>query len=259
MNTVEKTIRLTLQQQRILTLLFKFRFVTAKLLAHVLHIRTDSTYEALERLVASGLVVKVYETSYRIDRKAAYYYLSKPGVTKVRALLDVTESVVHAVYKNDVASPAFIEHSLAVLACYPPINDSLPEGTYLFARAEINRFKWFPRNRPDLYVRTPDRHEAMIIFGHDISPFIINKRLDEIIAHSEDEGWDGAYPRIAFVLKDTKSKHAFLYKTAQKLDNLGMDEEDLVILATTREAAASGQEDIWVSVFAPRHPVRILT
>lgn len=73
---------------------------SARLLAQV-HVRADSTYEVLERLVASGLVVKVYEKSYHIDRKAAQYYLSKPGVTKVRELLGVEESVAHALYKND--------------------------------------------------------------------------------------------------------------------------------------------------------------
>jgi len=117
MDSINNTVKLTQQQQRILKLLFKFRFVTAKLLAQVLGIRTDSTYEVLERLVTSGLVVKVYEKHYRIDRRAAYYYLSKSGVTTVRGLLDVKESVVHALYKNDTATSAFIEHSLDVLAC----------------------------------------------------------------------------------------------------------------------------------------------
>jgi hypothetical protein len=252
MNSTEKTIKLTQQQQRILKLLFKFRFVSAKLLAQVLGIRADSTYEVLEHLVASDLVVKVYEKHYRIDRKPAYYYLSKPGVTIVRGLLDVRESAVHALYKNDTASAEFVEHSLDVLACYPAIRRNVPEGSDLFTRAEINRFKQFPKTRPDLYIRTPGGDEVMVVLVHDSLPYIINKRLDEIIAHSEDEGWDGEYPRIAFVLKDARSKNAFLYKTAHKLDNLGMDEDDLIILATTIEAAAGGQESIWSSVFAPQ-------
>lgn len=252
MNTAEKTIKLTPQQQRILKLLFKFRFVTAKLLAQVLSIRSDSTYDVLERLVSLGMVVKVYEKSYRIDRKAAYYYLSKAGVTSVRGLMEVRESVVHALYKNDTATPAFIEHSLDVIACYPSIRQNLADGSDLFTRAEINRFKQFPKNRPDLYVRTPTGDEAMIVFAHDTAPYLINKRLDEIIAHSEDEGWDGEYPRIAFVLKDSSAKYAFLYKTAQKLDKLGMDEDDLAIFATTIEVVINGLGDAWSSVFDPK-------
>ena len=258
MNTAEKTIKLTPQQQRVLKLLFKFRFVSAKLLAQVLDIRADSTYEVLERLVALGMVVKIYDKSYRIDRKPAYYYLSKLGVTTVRGLMDVKESVVHALYKNDTATSAFVEHSLDVLACYPSIRQNLPDGSDLFTKAEINRFKQFPKNRPDLYARTPSGEEAIIVFVHDSAPYLIKKRLDEIITHSEDEGWDGEYPRIAFVLKDSSTKHAFLYRTAQKLDNLGMDEDDLMILATTIDAAASGHRDAWSSVFAPRKNIWLL-
>ncbi len=255
MNSTVKTIKLTPQQQRVLKLLFKFRFVSSKLLSQVLEIRADSTYELLEPLGNLGLVIKVYEKHYRIDRRAAYYYLSKPGVTTVRGLLDVKESVVHALYKNDTASPEFIERSLDILASYPSIKQNVPDGSDLFTKAEINRFKQFPKNRPDLYVRTPDGKEAMIIFVHDIIPYIINKRLDEIIKHSEDEGWDDEYPRIAFVLKDSRSKNAFLYKTAKKLDNLGMDEEDLVIVAATIEAAAGGHKNPWSSIFAPHKPI----
>jgi DNA-binding MarR family transcriptional regulator len=252
MDSTKKPVKLTQQQQHILTLLFKFRFVSTKSLAQILSIRTDSTYEILERLVANDFVVKIYEKSFRIDRKPAYYYLSKSGVSTVRGLMDVRESVVHALYKNNTASPEFIEHSLDVLTCYPSIKQNAPEGTDLFTKTEVSRFKQFPKNRPDLYVRTTEGSEAMVVFAHDILPYVINKRLDEIVAHSEDEGWDGEYPRIAFVLKDTKSKNAFLYKTAQKLDSLGMDEDDLMILATTIEAAASDQESIWASVFVPQ-------
>jgi hypothetical protein len=49
----------------------------------------------------------------------------------------------------------------------------------------------FPKNRPDLYIRTPDGKEAMIVLIVDDKPlYIVRKRLDEIIRHSEDEGWD---------------------------------------------------------------------
>jgi predicted transcriptional regulator len=258
MNMEDNPIKLTPQQQRILKLLFKFRFVSAKLLAQVLKIRTDSTYEVLERLVTSGLVVKVYDKSYRIDRKAAYYYLSKPGVTRVRKQLDVKESVVHTLYKNDVASPEFIEHSLEVLACYSSIKRNLSDGADVFTKSEINRFKQFPKNRPDLFARTPSGKEAMVIFAHDIAPALINKKLDEIITHSEDEGWDGTYPRIAFVLKDDRSKQAFLYKTAEKLEGMGIDEEELTIIAASINAIRDCNNMPWASVYGPKDPISLL-
>ncbi len=245
-------VNLTKQQQRILMLLFKFRFVTAPSLAQVLNIHRVSLYEVLEHLVRQDLVVKVYEESWRIDRRPAYYYLSKSGVSAVRGLLDVKEPVVHALYKNGTATDQFIKLCIEVLACYTPIKQNIPSGSDLFTKTEINRFKQFPKNRPDLYVRTPDGREAMIVFVQGSQPYVIKKRLDEIITHNEDEGWDGSYPRIAFVLKDESSKNSFLYKTKRLLDNMGFDETELTVLASTIKAVAGGQNDIWSNALFPK-------
>ena len=61
MSSEDKGHKLTGQQQRVLKLLFKFRFVTTWLLADVMGIRRSSVYEVIEYLVAKGLVIKVYE------------------------------------------------------------------------------------------------------------------------------------------------------------------------------------------------------
>ena len=58
MSSEDKGHKLTGQQQRVLKLLFKFRFVSAWLLADVMGIRRASVYEVLEQLVAKELVTK---------------------------------------------------------------------------------------------------------------------------------------------------------------------------------------------------------
>ena len=112
MSSDENGQKLSGQQQRILKLLFKFRFVSAGLLAMVMGIRREGVYQVLEQLVSKGLVTKVYKAEYRIDRKPAYYYLNKSGVTAVRKLMDAKESVVHALYKNDEMTDDFVNHSM---------------------------------------------------------------------------------------------------------------------------------------------------
>jgi hypothetical protein len=82
--------------------------------------------------------------------------LNKTGVTAVRKLMDVKESVVHALYKNDEMTNDFVNHSLKLIQCYVAIMKYLPEATNIFSKTEINRFKQFPKTRPDLYIRTPD-------------------------------------------------------------------------------------------------------
>lgn len=248
----EGAIKLTPQTGRVLKLLFKFRFVTTLGLANVMGIQRYSLYEVLEKLVDSKLVVKVYDKAWRIDRKPAYYYLSKQGVTTVRQLLGVKESVVHTLYKNAEGSPAFIQQSLTMLACYTPISQSLPEGAEVYTRTEINRYKQFPKNRPDLYISTSDGQEAMIVILTDAAPFIIRKRLDEILTHFEDEGWDGDYPRVAFILKDNSAKSSFLFYEANRLEDLGLDEDEFVLMAASLDDVLSGQPKPWASVYKPK-------
>lgn len=253
-----KNMRISAGHERVLLLLFKFRFVSTVLLADVMGINRRSAYEVVELLVARGLVDKVYETDFRYARKPAYYYLNKQGVTTVRKLMEVNESAVHTLYKNDEATDEFIDHCLTVTACYVAILRFLPKGTDIFTKAEINRFKQFPKNRPDLYIRTPDGHEAVVVVSDDKPPYIIRKRLDEIITHSEDEGWpNDSYPHICFVLKDTSTKNSLLYATHKRLESMGMDEDELHILATSLKQLTGDFERIWSNAFYPTKQIAL--
>lgn len=253
-----ESLKLTPQQQRVLKLLFKFRYVSAQSLAIVMGIRRASVYEVLEYLVKQELITKVYKSEWRIDRRPAYYYLTKSGVTTVRKLMDVKESVVHALYKNEDASEEFIQHCLVTLGCYNALKPHLPEDSEIFTKAEINRFRQFPKNRPDLYIRTPSGQEAIIVLLDDKPPYIIRKRLDEIITHSEDEGWDNeTYPHICFILKDDYSKNSFLYGANKKLESMGMDEDEITILATSLKAISTPSQRIWANAFNPKRLVNL--
>jgi len=250
--------KLTGQQQRVLKLLFKFRFVSAGLLSDVMGIRRVSVYEVLEQLVSKELVTKVYEPKFRIDRKPAYYYLNKSGVTAVRKLMDVKESVVHALYKNDEMTDDFVAHSMKLIQCYTVIARYLPKDSAIFSKTEINRFKQFPKNRPDLYIRTPDGREAIVVIADDKPQYIVRKRLDEIITHSEDESWEGDnYPHICFVLKDNAAKYSFLFTTNEKLESMGMDEGELPIVATSLSAFEKPAARIWASPFDPKKSISL--
>ena len=252
MDSSENSQKLTGQQQRVVKLLFKFRFVSSGLLANVMGIRREGTYQVLEQLVAKKLVTKVYKEEYRIDRKPAYYYLNKNGVTAVRKLMDTKESVVHALYKNDEMTDEFVSHSMKLMQCYTAIMKYLPEGSEIFSKTEINRFDQFPKNRPDLYIRTPDGREAIAVIVDDKPLYIVRKRLDEIVAHSEDEGWDGdTYPLICFVLRDHPAKQNFLYTTGKKLESMGLEEE-LPILAASLRSFDAPLATPWSSPFKPK-------
>lgn len=251
--------KITGQQQRVLQLLFKFRFVSTVSLAMVMGIRKASTYEVLEQLVAKGLVTKVYKPEYRIDRRPGYYYLNKAGVTTIRKLMGVKESVVHTLYKNDQMADDFILHCMKLADCYASIMKYLPEGSDIFSKTEINRFKEFPKNRPDLYIRTPDGKEAIVVVVDDKPGYIIRKRFDEIVDHSEEEGWpNGDYPHICFVLKNERDKSSFLYNAYKKLEGMGMEEDELPVFATSLELLFLDNKNVWSKPHRPKNSLTLL-
>lgn len=252
-----ETIKLTRQQERFLKLLYKFRYVNSIELAKVIGIRSDNTYKVLEKLKALGLVTKVYKKEYRIDQKPAYYYLSKSGVTTVRKILDVKESVVHALYKT--SSDEFIVRCQMTLACYNLLRSQLPPDTDIFTKTEINQDNDFPKNRPDLYIRTPGNKEFIAYVMTDQPNYIINKRIDEIITHCEDEGWNGDYPIIALIVKEARIQNSILFKTQKKLEGIGMDENELTILVTSIDKLRSGITLIWGNAFKPLDRIKIYT
>jgi predicted transcriptional regulator len=253
----KEDIKLAPGQQRVLKLLFKFRFISTQLLADIMGIKRRSVYEVLELLIEKELVDKVYEKDFRYAKKPAYYYLNKQGVTTVRKLMDVSGSVVNPLYRNSNATEEFIYHCLTTAACYIAIGRTFPDATDIFTKSEINRYKQFPKNRPDLYIRTESGQEAIIIIVDDKPSFIIRKRLDEIIEHSEDEGWpSGDYPRICFILKDDRAKNSLIYATNKKLDGMGFDEDEIKILASSLRAVKEGSSGrVWFNGFNPKTAV----
>jgi len=255
----EDKVKLTAWQQRVLKLLFKFRFLSTQLLADVMGISRRGAYQVLESLVSNGLVDKVYETDYRYAKKPAYYYLNKHGVTSVRKLLDVKESVVHTLYNNPKAPEEFISHCLTVAACYVATVRLLPPETNILTKTEINKLTQFPKNRPDLYIKTPDGKEAIVVVADNQPKYITQKRLDEIIDHSEDEGWpEGDYPHICFILKDDHIKQNFLYTTNKKLEDIGFDEDEIHILATSLKSIKEGTgKRVWFNAFSPKTPTSL--
>jgi len=255
-----QVIKLSSQQQRVLLLLFKFRFISSHLLSEVMGISNPGCYKALESVVKLGFVNKVYESAYRIDRKPAYYCLNKQGVTIVRNLLGAKESVVHTLYKNDAASPEYIDHCLTAAKVYVSLMCALPDDANIYTTSEMRRLSAlsFPKNKPDLYIRMPDGQEAIIVIMDGKQPYIARKRLDEIIQHSEDGEWDGDYPRIGFILGSVRDTRSFLYSAQRKLDAMGMDEEELFVLAAYLGELQDGTDRVWSNAFHPQSPARLL-
>lgn len=88
--------------------------------------------------------------------------------------------------------------------------------------------------------------------------YIVRKRLDEVVTHSEDEGWtDNDYPRICFILKDHSTKYSFLYTTSKKLESMGLEDDELPILAASIESFDKPTVSPWSSPLKPKEYTKL--
>jgi DNA-binding MarR family transcriptional regulator len=228
--------KLNAKQLHILTLIYKFRFISIPLLTEYQKLKSQTTLlRNLKILEEQGYVGRRFDLSFKIDRKSAYYYLATKGISILKDDSRFDSGVLHSYYKNKTVSETFMQHSVDVLAIFNSIKHMYADSFDIFSKSELATFDNFPQNKPDLFLR--GKSEYFITLAHDVQPFIIRKRLAEYIAHSEEDGWDsGIYPILLFVFADSSNETRFLKYSKSALDSAGIDSDELHIGATTLQA-----------------------
>lgn len=228
--------KLNAKQLHILTLIYKFRFISIPLLTEYQKLKSQTTLlRNLKILEEQGYVGRRFDLSFKIDRKSAYYYLAAKGIAILKDDSRFDSGVLHSYYKNKTVSETFMQHSVDVLAVFNSIKHMYADSFDIFSKSELAPFDGFPENKPDLLLR--GKNEYFITLAHDVQPFIIRKRLTEYISHSEEDGWDvGAYPTLLFVFTDSNSEIRFLGYAKSALEGAGIDTDELRIGATTMKA-----------------------
>lgn len=240
---------LSKHQIQLLKQLYKFRHVTSPLLANINHTRTETTHNALSVLLEQELLSRKYDSSYRIDRKPAVYYLAAKGIGILRTQTSIDARSLHAMYSNKNASDAFIQHNLSVLRCYTHFQSIYGDRFGIFTRSEIATRDEFPKSKPDLYLRAnePTSHDHFVILLDDARSFVVKKRLVEQFEHSEEEVWrTDDYPVVLLILGDVSAEKRVIRLAATMLEDGGLDDE-ITILTTTLKAISQDPAipEIW--------------
>jgi DNA-binding transcriptional ArsR family regulator len=128
---------ISLNQDKILKILFKFRFVSCDLLAKCLDKDRSTAYENLYVLVNQGYVIKKYDSSYRFRLRPAIYYLAAKGV---RYLLDNSQlnpSTLKGMYQNGSKDDEHIDRHLLVMRLSLAIRRLYPGQFDSFTKTEL--------------------------------------------------------------------------------------------------------------------------
>lgn len=223
-------------QTRILQALLKYRFLTTDLLADLVKKDRSTVYERLAVLVDQKYVVKKYDSSYRINRRPATYYLAPAGIRYLKSL-GVERTQIH--YKNK----DFTETQIDEYYRYPKyslcLHRSYPETFRTYSKYQLN---------PDDYLNplpwllvVPDDENAPDLFMEYIPAgepnWIIRKRINQHIDYSDEV--DYLYPYLLLVAGNDNTEKRIIKMSS----GLIWDSE---LYTTTEERLLSGKKNIWL-------------
>lgn len=250
---------LYLKQIQLLKLLYKFRFVNARLLAAYFNAQSVRVMnERLHILMEQGFIGRFYEPTYKLLGKQAVYYLAPKGLQYLRTIEGVNPDVLRLYYKNKFASDAFVGHTLQAMAALIKLSHDYPNTFTIFSKNELHGVEGFPAQLPDLYIRSTAPPEGvpaeyLLEVATDSRSFIAKRRLETLVTHFDEEGWDaGEFPALLFVLPDARSERRFLVLAANKLESIGLDEELAIYTTTLRSITdAAAPANVWTNVLEP--------
>ena len=250
------------KQLDILRLLYRFRFVTSNLLTITLQLKDPSkTNQRLRILMDQEYIGRKYEPGYRLLGRHASYHLLPKGINALRELSEtegkMSATVLHSLHKDKSASDQFIERRLGVLGAYCHTVAHYNECARFFTQSELARYKYFPKPRPDAYIRLKvGDHEGQFFLEvlNDKLPFFrVIGRLKQYITYFEDGEWEVTNSEQPTVLLVCESP-AILKRLLKVMPGIVEDEdaEEMKFYATTRDRIMSNATDrIWLSLTEP--------
>ena len=219
------SLNLNPKQYQILLLIYKFRFATASLLAGYKQVSEVSMRKSLKVLVDHGYLYKRYGRIYKIDRIPASYSLSAKARGVLKDNPEINKQVLHARYKDKGVGQPFIDHHQLVFKTYLDIKKQDPDRFTIFTKYELWGNTNLPDPLPDLYVTQDNKPDIMIdIYRTTTQPYLIRKRIDELIKHYEESSDQASYPDIQIIvptkyLEDSLNRYVEKRKDERYIDN----------------------------------------
>lgn len=217
-------------QQAILKLLLKFRFITRQSITKLFtnsHPGMD-VYRKLQVLEKRGLVAKRFDPGYRLLGKPAAYYLLPEGARKLHEDKKTEESTIRikSIYKDKTVSEQFIQECLDILGVYIAFRAHSPNIKF-FTKADLSHedYEYFPKPLPDAYVKLQDGKHFFFQMHHAHQPFfVVTRAAKRYMEYFENGVWDDTgtdFPTILFVVDSPhiqKRLHKFISKNIEDID-----------------------------------------
>ncbi len=238
---MNKTQPLTKQQQTILTLIYRFRFISTKHVQQALGIKHISNVQPrLNSLVEKGLIGRNYDGSQRLAGLPASYYLLPAGMKALKQFdPDVSKSVLHNMYKDKDAQEPFIRRCLMAGDANVELERRFGDRLEFFTKAELYHYEDFPESRPDAYSRigkgNQERQYFLEICLEATPSFQHKKRIQEYIEYAEEGEWEAAthtkLPTVLLICESDNLRRRLQRFAAAELENTFEDDIHFKVVA----------------------------
>jgi hypothetical protein len=214
-------------QLAILNTLYKFRFITASLLAqnqNARHVRVIS--DRLKILVDQEYIGMNYDSSYKIKGQPATYYLLPKGVRYLRQQLYVQESALRSIYHDKRATPSVIAHRLSVFEIFIHFKNTYPKRFKFFSKTELMNKNHVPKTKPDAHLidTQTNQHYFMDYLEDSASFWALRKTIKRYIAFAELGIWqkhkpDTPHPHILLICESEQLRKRVEHLVDRELDS----------------------------------------
>jgi len=244
-------------QIQLIQTLYKFRFATTKLIATSRQANERVILSRLKILLDQDYIGRHYDSSYRIIRKPAIYFLRPKGISYLRLQSYSNPKVLNSIYHDKRASQTQIDHCLNLFEIYVAFKKLYPNTFKFYSKSELAARSNLPKDAPDALIsriKTNSNHnnDYFLESYEDSIPYrrLIIK-IRRFISYAENGSWekltDNKLPTILMVCESKTLQYRVMRLVHRELDSSYVDLKFLTIL---KEELVKDSSDIpkWIRI-----------
>lgn len=235
---------LNVNQLKLLSLCYKFRFISAELTAKVQNKNRSTIYESLYVLEKQDYVVKRYDSSYKLRGQPASYCLSAKGI---RYLLTTHPecfnlSSLRNQYRNPSYSEEKIKKCLGVFELYLALNNQTNKQFSIYTQYELDRSE-FPYPPPPLKLENENDNmpDYILDFIEAFTPsWQVRRRIRQHEAKAEES--DYRYPNVLFVAGNESTEKRIFKLIEERYADFDFSVTQLDMLCSSSDG------NVWINI-----------
>ena len=261
----------TTKQLEILRLFYRFRFLTSNHLTILLDLKRtnpNQIHQRLKILLNKKYIDRHYSSQYKIDRRPAEYFLINDGISALKQYMGdkCDNRVLHNIYRDKIATPKSISQYLRVCTTYCYLKRRYGNDLKFFTKSQIAPYKYFPKQKPEAFIRLDVDGEQKEFFLEIIDPnkpfFSYVGKVRRYIEYSDDGTWHNEtgrrLPKILFI-GDSVGTEIRIQKQAARFIRRHYDDEPKVYTTNIDKlrTIAPGYDRVWRDVEEPQQVIAL--